>query len=62
MSSGGEGLEHRIYFGILVCLLAGLCGCKKENAAEMVQRRMNSNEKAAFDFSGGLHGVIGRMF
>lgn len=27
-------MKHRIYFGILACLLAGLCGCKKEKTAE----------------------------
>lgn len=27
-------MKRRLYFGILVCLIAGLCGCKKENAAE----------------------------
>ena len=27
-------MKRSIYIGVLLCLLAGVCGCKKENVAE----------------------------
>lgn len=51
-------MKCRIYFGILVCLFAGLCGCKKEKTAEKGKSGYNYEFVSEDYVQGG--GFVGR--